>query len=64
MLPVDFNECLWTLSSLLQIPNLTKFEILETRDLYQRAQILQDQLKIQQVEIEKVLEELKNQKLN
>ena len=64
MLPDDFNECVWTLSSLLQIPNLTKFEILETRDLYQRAQILQDQLKIQQVEIEKVLEELKNQKLN
>lgn len=64
MLPDDFNKCVWTLSSLLQIPNLTKFEILETRDLYQRAQILQDQLKIQQVEIEKVLEELKNQKLN
>ena len=63
-LPEDLNQLVWTLSSLLQISNLTKLEILESRDLYQRAQILQDQIKIQHVEIQKILEDLKNQKLN
>lgn len=62
--PEDFNEFVWTLASLLQISNHTKLEILETTDLYHRAQILLDQLKIQKVEIQNVLEGIRGQNRN
>jgi Lon protease-like protein len=62
--PEDFNEFVWTLASLLQMLNHTKLEVLETTDLYHRAQILLDQLKIQTVEIQNVLEGIRDQNRN
>ena len=63
-LPEDFNEFVWYVSSFLQIPNKTKLTILETSNVYQRAELVLDQIKNQQLEIQKILKNHRSQKSN
>ncbi|GIT16417.1 MAG: hypothetical protein CM1200mP38_0740 [Dehalococcoidia bacterium] len=63
-LPEDFNEFVWYVSSFLQISNKTKLTILETSNVYQRAELVLDQIKNQQLEIQKILKNHRSQKSN
>ena len=63
-LPGDFNESVWAVANLVQMPNLKKLEILQTSNVYQRSKMLLEHVGKQETEIQNILENLRDQKLN